>query len=117
VVFAVPKFALQLIRTGGDAMYDADKLVKHTREGIPNGYDAVTDTYEFEPQFKRGQISRVVVIFHPGHGYTTILYIDGKTPSQRSSPNWQWGSAKFDLEEALLQHQCDLFTIKDPRQP
>jgi hypothetical protein len=57
------------------------------------------------------------VIFHPGHGDTTILYIDGKTPSQRSSPNWQWGSAKFDLEEALLQHQCDLFTIKDPRQP
>jgi hypothetical protein len=42
-------------------MYNADQLVKHTRKGKPDGFETVTDTYEFQPEFKNGQISKVVV--------------------------------------------------------
>jgi len=98
-------------------MYNADQLVKHTRKGKPDGFETVTDTYEFQPEFKNGQVSKVVVIFQPGHGHSTVLHIDGKTPMASSFHDWQWGSAKRELEDALLQHQCDLFMIRDPRQP
>ena len=98
-------------------MYDADSLVKHARKGSPNGFETVTDTYRFEPQFKNGQVSKVEVIFRPRQGYTIIMYLDGKTPVQRSTTAWLWGSVAYDLRDALLQHQFDLFTIKDPRRP
>ena len=49
-------------------MYDADQLVKHTRKGSPNGFETVTYTYRFDPQFKNGQVSKVVanILFPKG---------------------------------------------------
>lgn len=98
-------------------MYDIDKLVKHSRNRTPNGIDPISDTYEFEPHFRNGQVEKIVVIHRPGHGYTTIAHIKGKQPREQNYPEGQWELAKSDLEETLRQHQCDIFTIKDPRQP
>jgi hypothetical protein len=98
-------------------VYDADQLVKHTRKGNHNGFDTVADTYEFEPQFKNGQVRKVVAIYQPGRGYRTIVHIESKGPIGRPYHDGQWAMAKFDLGDTLLQHQCDLSTIKDPRQP
>ena len=98
-------------------MYDADQLVKHTRKGSPNGFETVTDTYRFDPQFKNGQVSKVVAIFQPGRGYKTIVHTDGKALLETKYHDGQWAMARFDLDDTLLQHQCDLFTIKDPSRP
>jgi hypothetical protein len=48
-------------------------------------------------------------------GYKTIAYINDKDPME--TPHLHWGKTKADLQEALRHHQCDPFTIKDPRQP
>jgi hypothetical protein len=97
-------------------MYDPDNFVAHTRIGRPEAFDAVTDIYEFKPGARNGQVSKVVVMFETGPtGYKTIVYIDDKDAIE--TPHLHWGQAKADLQEALRQHQCDLFTIKDPRQP
>jgi hypothetical protein len=97
-------------------MYDPDKLVRRRRDGNPNGFDPVLDTYEFEPNARNGQVKKVVVVHQRGHGYRTIVFIDGKEPMERSYHEGQWGMAKDDLDEALRQYQCDPFTIKEPRQ-
>jgi hypothetical protein len=98
-------------------MYAPGKRVKHKRTGSPNGIDPVLDTYEFKRNVRMGQVNRVVVTYTPGRGYTTIVHIEGKTPMGRDYPDGQWGQARGDLDEALREHQCDLFTIKDPGQP
>jgi hypothetical protein len=71
-------------------MYDADQLVKHTRKGNPSRFETVTDTYRFDPQFKNGQVSKVVAIFQPGHGYRTIVHIDGKALLEMRYHDGQW---------------------------
>jgi hypothetical protein len=97
-------------------MYSHDKFVKHSRIGRPEDFDAVIDTYEFKPGARNGQVSKVVVMFEPGPiGLTTIVYVLGKAPMQ--APHHDWGQAKVDLGRTLSEHQCDPFTIKDPRQP
>ena|SRR6516164_2897383 len=96
-------------------MYDADKMVIYTRDGIASGFDTVIDTYEFKQDARNGQVSRVFVSYQRGHGYRTIMFIDRKMPMERAYYDWQWIEAKHDLEDVLLQHQCDLFTIRDPK--
>jgi hypothetical protein len=61
-------------------MYDVDSLVRRNRSRSPNGIDPVTDTYEFEPYFRNGQVERVVVIHEPGRGYRTVVRISGRQP-------------------------------------
>jgi hypothetical protein len=95
-------------------MYEVDSLVKRHRSRNPNGIDPVTDTYEFEPYFRNGQVERVVVIHEPGHGYRTVVYVSGRQPIAGDYPEGQWSAAKADLEEALHQHRCDVFTINAP---
>ena len=102
---------------GSSVMYDADKMLIYRRDGFPNGIDRVVDSYEFKPDARNGQISKVVVIYQPGRGYRTVVHIDGKKSLVRDYPSGRWGSAKDNLDDVLDQHQCELFTIKDPRQP
>jgi hypothetical protein len=95
-------------------MYDVDSLVRRNRSRSPNGIDPVTDTYEFEPYFRNGQVERVVVIHEPGRGYRTVVHISGRQPIAGDYPEGQWSAAKADLEAALRQHRCDVFTINAP---
>ena len=44
-------------------MYDADKMVIYTGDGIASGFDTVIDTYEFKQDARNGQVSRVFVSF------------------------------------------------------
>jgi hypothetical protein len=97
-------------------MDDLDALVIYSRSSSPNGIDAVTDTYVFEPYFRNGQVKKMVVSHQPGHGFRTTVFIEGMLSTSSDYPEGQWGPAKADLEEVLRQYQCDLFTIKDPRQ-
>jgi hypothetical protein len=93
-------------------------MVTHSRNRDPNGFAAVTDTYELWPNDKRGQVNKVKVTHTPGRGYRTIVYIDGKIRMKRDGyPEDKWGPAMDDLNETLRQHQCDPFAIKDPREP
>ena len=98
-------------------MYDADKMLIYRRDGFPNGIDSVVDTYGFKPDSRNGQVIKVVAIYQPGYGFRTVMHINGKSPMERNYPVGQWGPAKQNLLNALREHQCDEFTIKDPSQP
>ena len=76
-------------------MYDADQLVKHTRKGNPNGFESVTDTYRFDPQFKNCQVSKVIATFQPGRGYRTIVHTDGKGLSGNEISRWPMGNGQI----------------------
>jgi hypothetical protein len=98
-------------------MPDIDKWVLHSRSNSPNGITTVIDAYEFESHFRNGQVEKVVVIHQPGRGYRTMVHITGKQLMPSNYREGQWGPAKSDLERALREHQCEVFTIHDPRQP
>jgi hypothetical protein len=44
-------------------------------------------------------------------GYRTVVHISGRQPIAGDYPEGQWSQAKADLEDALRQHRCDVFTI------
>ena len=54
------------------------------------------------------------MIHEPGRGYRTVVHISGRQPIAGDYPEGQWSAAKADLEEALRQHGCDVFTINAP---
>ena len=95
-------------------MHDVGMLVRCTRNGKPDGFEPVADTYEFEPGFRNGQVERVIVIHQPRQGYETIVHIKDKQPIRKSYHEGQWGIAKSDLVDALRQHRCESFTVCDP---
>ena len=75
---------------GSSVMYDADKMLIYRRDGFPNGIDRVVDSYEFKPDARNGQITKVVVIYQPGRGYRTVVHIDGKKSLVHDYPSGRW---------------------------
>jgi hypothetical protein len=96
-------------------MAKLDNLVKPTRTGSPNGFDTVTDTYEFDELYPNGEVTKVVITYRPATGYETTVHIKDKIPNPSSYPDNNWGQAKADLDEALRQNGCRIFNIPDPR--
>jgi hypothetical protein len=97
-------------------VYNPDDFVIRNRVGSPGGFHSVTDTYEFKSGARNGQVRRLVVRFWPGRPaeYETILCIQGQVPT--STPHARWAQARTDLERTLREYQCEVFTIKDPRE-
>jgi hypothetical protein len=95
-------------------MDDPDKLLKHRREGGPSGLNPIIDSYEFDPRARNGRIRKVVVVHQPGHGYRTIVFIDGNEPIERAYHDGRWEMAKDDVRKTLEEYQCEVFSINDP---
>ena len=60
------RLVLCVVIQGSSVMYDADKMLIYRRDGFPNGIDRVVDSYEFKPDARNGQITKVVVIYQRG---------------------------------------------------